>query len=344
MRPCRICRHVHRLLLPLDPARKGRTPVRRRHELLDEIHYVRYADVPRGGGAKDGEDLVLRNADLQRRTKFLRRQVARVEVFLHELFVEFGNHLDQLRPFRRDPVSHIGGNILLAVISGLVVLVPVHLAVDQVDDAREVFLLPQREEHGNRKASEALVDAGEGSIERGVFPVHLVDYDYPGHLELFCVLPGLSRHDFNARHRAYECQGGVRDAHRPSRVGDEVPVPGRVEHVDFRLVPLYERKARRDGKFLFDLIGLIVRRCRTLFHLAETVDALCGVKHGRRKTRLACSTMADQSDVADILRPINLHSPSLASFSIRIPGKMQNVFYRVTNRASRKATAPDDPL
>ncbi len=73
---------------------------------------------------------------MQRRNQVFFRKRARVEKFLHQCIVAFGNHLDQLFVRGLGDVFHVGGNFGLFPLAVSTQIVRVRLHADEIHHAR----------------------------------------------------------------------------------------------------------------------------------------------------------------------------------------------------------------
>jgi hypothetical protein len=103
---------------------------------------------------------------------------------------------------------------------------------DQVDDALELVLGPDREVHRNRRRAGAVLDHLHAVEEVGADLVHLVDEDHPRNL----VAVGLTPHGFGLRLDTgvgvEERDGAVEHGQRALDLDGEVDVAGGVDDVE----------------------------------------------------------------------------------------------------------------
>ncbi len=112
---------------------------------------------------EDGKELVVEDGPLQAALELLGRELALFEVFLHELFVALGDHLDEVAAPLLDLGLEVGGDGRLLEFAALVLVEEIGLAGDDVHDSAEVLLLADRQLDGDRLAAEELLDGLDGA-------------------------------------------------------------------------------------------------------------------------------------------------------------------------------------
>ena len=171
--------------------------------------------------------------------QLLLRQRAGVEELLHQRVVRLGDHLDErfARGLRR--VRQVGRNRRFRRLAAAIGGEGPGLHRDEIDDAAERFLLADRA-------------AGSGSPMRPNTPrsdssersrlarsrSRRFSTMSRGSCELLGGRPDLLGRDFDAGDRVDDDQRGIGHAQRRARVAQEVRHPGRVDEIDFGLVPL----------------------------------------------------------------------------------------------------------
>src|SRR6185295_7996437 len=128
----------------------------------------------------------------------------------------------------------------------------------QVDDAGEVALPPDGQLDGERDRVQPLPDGGDGRVQIGAGPVHLVDEGDPGH----AVPVGLAPDALALRlHPGDGVEHRDRPVQHPQRAFDlvgEVDVPGGVDEVDPMAVPEAADGGGEDGDAAFALLRVAV--------------------------------------------------------------------------------------
>ncbi len=128
----------------------------------------------------------------------------------------------------------------------------------QVDDAGEVALPPDGQLDGERDRVQPFPDGGDGRVQIGTGPVHLVDEGDPGH----AVPVGLAPDALALRlHPGDGVEHRDRPVQHPQRAFDlvgEVDVPGGVDEVDPMAVPEAADGGGEDGDAAFALLRVAV--------------------------------------------------------------------------------------
>jgi hypothetical protein len=124
------------------------------------------------------------------------------------------------------------------------------------------------------------------------------------------------RLDLQALDARHDEHREVGHPHGGAQLADEVCVAGRIQHVDLVAAPLDRREGGGDRDLTLDLLLVEVAHGVALGDLAEP----------RRRTRLeedrfghrglSRAPVADEDDVADVLRRIGLHATGPLSFPI----------------------------
>ena len=160
--------------------------------------------------------------------------------------------------------------------------------------------------HG--RTAEELLDAGEGTVKAGAFPVELVDQEPGAQVELSRVFENLLGSDFDAGDSVHHDQGRVGSGERSARVLEEDVEPGSIDEVDLRLVPLGDRNGRGDRDLARHLFVVEVGNRVALIGTRQAVHGAGGEQQGGSELRLAGITVTAQRDVADVSCFVDLHS------------------------------------
>jgi hypothetical protein len=146
---------------------------RRRQQVDDRVEKRLEADALHGRAEEDGQELTGARALAEPRAELVGRELGPLEVLLEELVVRLGDRLDQLVARRRDLGGEVGRRLRLL---HLLVLVDPGLAGEQVDDALEGGLVPDRDlQHGGLHAErlevvERVLEARALAVESGDEP------------------------------------------------------------------------------------------------------------------------------------------------------------------------------
>ena len=137
--------------------------------------------------------------------------------FIHDLVVEVGDGLKELRAVLFGLVLHVLGDLLDAHILAQIVVVDVGLHLDQVDDAAEVCLGADRQLDRNSVALEALVHHVDNVVEVRAHDVHLVDIDHAGNVVVVGLAPDRLGLRLNAALGTQNGHGAVEHAQANAR-------------------------------------------------------------------------------------------------------------------------------
>ena len=174
------------------------------------------------------------------------------------------------------------------------------LHLQQVDDALEVALGADRELNDGRRRLEAVADHGDGAVEVGADPVHLVDKAHPGHLVLVRLAPDGLGLGLDAGDGVEDGDGAVEDAKRPLDLDGEVDVAGRVDDVDPGVAPAAGRRGGGDGDPALLLLDHPVHDGAALVDLADLVGAARVVQDALGRRGLARVDVGHDPDVAGL--------------------------------------------
>ncbi len=237
------------------------------HEVQDEVG----ADIVQGGSAQHREEPHLPDRRPQAFRQAFRGQRSLFEELLHQGVIALRHHLDERFLGFLGRFGQVLGDLSLLAPPASSGFVGVALHPDQVDDAAELALRAERQLDGDGEAAEILLDAGEGPVEAGVLPVQLVDDQRPRQFELLGERPHLLGLNLDAGDPVHQHQGGVGGHQRGPRVIDEDVEAGRVQKVDFALVPLGEGQRGGDGDLALDLLVVEVGDGGALVHARQPV-------------------------------------------------------------------------
>ena len=201
------------------------------------------------------------------------------------------------------------------------VRVAVGLRMQEVGDPRELRLRADRELERCHLVAERRHQLVERVLERGALAVELVHEDRTGQSRLHRELPGGLGLDLDAVDGRHDHDHGVDGPNRRTQVADEVRVAGGVEHVDLDAVPLDGSHRERDGDALALLVGIVVGDGVAVLHGTHARDRAGRVEHGFEQRGLAGAAVADQQDVADVLRVVGLQRELL-------PGRVRGILVK----------------
>ena len=296
-RRLRVGRARHgRLRLRVD--RLHRALVGRRRELLeDQVEQRRHADAARGRGGEHGHERAGQHRLAQRLEHLRLADRAFLEVLGEEVVVGLGGRLRELLPVRLGRVHHLARDVGLL---DLAVGGDEGLHGDQVDDAGEAGLAPDRHLEGGEASLEALLQRLEGADEVGALAVEAIDDDHARQPVLVGELPHLLRLHLHARHRVDHHDGGARHAEPRAGVGDEVAVSGGVDEVEAMALVVAEGHRGVQGNLALDLVGIEIGGGGAVVDLAEARGRAGGEEDRLDERRLAHAAVAHERDVANL--------------------------------------------
>ncbi len=151
----------------------------------------------------------------------------------------------------------------------------------------------------DRPGAEAVADFIEDGLEIGPFAVQLVDERQPRHV----ILVGLPPHRFALRLDAFagaeHDDAAVEHAQAALDLGREVDVAGRIDQVDYDVLPRKLHAGRVDGDAAFGLLRIVIGRGGAHIHLAGAMLRPAGKQHPLGHRRLAGVDVGNDADVAD---------------------------------------------
>ncbi len=286
------------------------------HALHEQVEEAGRAEVLRRRAAEDREEVVVGNRVLQRGGELLARDLALLEVALHERLVGLDDGVDELlavgRGLRRDLLRDIDGVALAPALRR-----HVRAHVEEIDDALELVLVADRDLHGDAFLGELLAELVEHDEEVGALAVEHVDEEDAGETELLGAVPEPRRLHLHPVHAVQDEEGALDDAECGDRVRLKARIAGRVDEVQLAVLPL--RVADRGGQRHLALLLVLVPvgDGRPLLDCAEPVRRAGLKEHGFDEGRLASPPMADHGDVTDLPRFRRSHGRSSLSASRR---------------------------
>ena len=155
-----------------------------------------------------------------------------------------------------------------------VVAVEDGLHLDEIDDALEGVLHPDRDLDRHGSGTEAVDDHLDAAPEVGAGSVELVDEADSRHGVAIRLAPDRLGLRLDTGHTVEDHDRAVEDAEAPLDLDREVHVPGRIDDVDTVVVPVAGRCRGSDRDAALLLLGHPVHGGRALMDLAELVDLL----------------------------------------------------------------------
>ncbi|GAV32354.1 hypothetical 66.3 kDa protein in hag2 5'region [Coriobacteriaceae bacterium EMTCatB1] len=308
---------THDLLSRLQIVALDRGYVQRRGQVVDDgVEQGLDALVLERRPARDRRDGARDGCLPDRGLELVSRDLLVLEELREQLVVLLGRRLDQLMAVQLGLVAQLGGNLADRRIDALVVLIEedrVHF--DEVDDASELVLRPDRDlkQHGTRV--EAVTHHLHDVEVVGARAVHLVDVRDARHAVAVGLAPDRLGLRLDAAHRAEDGHRAVEDAKRPLHFHGEVHVAGRVYDLDAMVLPVAGGRGRGDGDAALLLLDHPVHRRRTFVDLADLVRLPRVVEDALGRGRLAGVDMGHDPDVAGLGERILLTSHRVGSLS-----------------------------
>jgi hypothetical protein len=283
------------------------TLVRSRNEIDGEVEQRLDPDQVGRRRAQNREDLPRSDGPLQTLGELLAAEVARLEKGLHQGVIGLGDHLGQARPSRRRLVGEIGGDLLDLDLGGFRTGLLEGLHGHEVDDSTEAALGTDRELNRDRGASETVLDARQDTGERRRLAIELVDHEEDRQIVLACRLEHPFGDHLDAGHALDDDERTVGDGEGRVGVSDERRVPGRVQQVDLRLLPLEVREGSLERDPPFDFLVLEVGDGVPFLDLPQTVDGARREQQGGGERGLSGVPVTQKCDIADVARFVSLH-------------------------------------
>ena len=264
------------------------------------------------GAAADGVHGAVDGGLTDGGTDLLNRDLLALEELLHQLVVGLGDLLDHLVVVLLRQLEHILGNLFLADVLALVVVVDLGLHGDQVDDAAEGFFLTDGQLNRHRIGMQAILHHVNDAEEVSAGDVHLVDVGHTGDLVGLGLLPHGLGLGLNAALGAEDGHSAVQHAQGTLNLNGEVHVTGGVNDVDavgavlvggiLGIVPHTSGSRRSDGDAALLLLDHPVHGSRAFMGLTNTMG-LTGVEQDALGGRgLTGVDMSHDTDVAQLLK------------------------------------------
>ena len=181
---------------------------------------------------------------------------------------------------------------------------------EQPDQAGRRLLLTAADRQVERQhvlpvgAAEHLLAGGDGAGEVGARRVQPADHHRARRAERGALLPERDRDRVDLVGRGHDEQCGVGGAQPGAQFTGEVGVAGRVEQVDDDVVPVQRAHRQRDRALLRHLDRVVVADRRAVRDRTGPRDHVGGREQRFDERRLAAAGVADEGDVADLLRSI----------------------------------------
>ena len=171
---------------------------------------------------------------------------------------------------------------------------------DQVDDADEVGLGPDRQLQHRGDGVQPVLDRVDAEVEARTRPVQLVDEADPGHLVAVRLPPDGLALRLDTGHPVEHRDRTVEHAQRALHLDGEVDVPGGVDDVDLVVFPVTGRRGGRDRDAALLLLLHPVHGRRAVVHLTDLVVDAGVEQDALGRGGLARVDVGHDPDVADL--------------------------------------------
>ena len=208
---------------------------------------------------------------------------------------------------RRGIGRHVCGDVGLAELAAAIGQKHIGFQRHEIDDAAERFFFANRQLNRNDGAAERGVNRLQRALEAGALAIEAIDDDQAGQPGLLGGLPGFFGLHLHAGDGIDDENGRVGHAQRRARVGQKVGHARRVDEVDLRLVPFGVGEAGRERVLAGDFLFVVIGDGGAVVDLAESVDRAGVEQGGRSELGLSGTAVADQRDIPDVCRVIDLH-------------------------------------
>ena len=215
------------------------------------------------------------------------------------MLVVIGERLDHLVAISRGLLFQLGGDLRDAILRAEPILVPnQRLAIDQIDQAGELFLGADRQMQQQRRGLELVAHLLHDALELRADAIHLVDKCDPRHAVLVGLAPDGFRLRLDAADRAEHRDRAVEHAQRALDLDGEIDVPGRVDNIDAVVAPETGGRRRRDRDAALLLLHHPVHRRGAFVHLADLVVDAGVEEHALGGGGLAGIDVRHDADIA----------------------------------------------
>ena len=225
-----------------------------------------------------------------------------VQVLLHQVVVLGSDSFNHFIMHLLRLGQELGGDLLLADVLAVVIVVHFGLHANQVDDTAEAGFLADGKLDGNCVGAQALAHHADNAHEVRTHDVHFVDVSNAGHV----ILGGLTPHrlalGLHAAFGAEDRHGTVQHAQAALHFHGEVHVAGSVDDVDPVAKPLASSGGRLNGDAALLFLGHKVHGGCALMDLAYAVHATCVKQDAFRGCGLAGIDVRHDADVAYLFK------------------------------------------
>jgi len=277
---------------------------RGRHIIDDGVQQLLHALVLVGRAAHDRDELDLRRGLADGRLDLFGGDFLTFQIHLHDLVVEIGDGLKELRAVLFGLSAHILGDLLDAHILAKIVVVDVRLHLEQVDDAAEVRLGADRQLDRNSVAAQALVHHVDNVVEVRAHDVHLVDVDHAGNIVVVSLSPDRLGLRLHAALGTKDRHAAVEHAQAALDFNGEVDVARGVDDVDAVALPEASGRSARDRDAALLLLRHPVHGGSAFMGLTELVVDARVEQNAFRRGRLTGVDVRHDANVSCVFKGI----------------------------------------
>ena len=277
---------------------------RGRHIIDDGVQQLLHALVFIGRAAHDRDELDLRRGLADGRLDHFGGDFLTFQIHLHDLVVEIGDGLKELRAVLFGLGAHVLGDLLDAHILAKIVVVDVRLHLEQVDDAAEVRLGADRQLNRNSVAAQALVHHVDNVVEICAHDIHLVDVDHAGNIVMVSLSPDRLGLRLNAALGTKDRHAAIKHAQAALDLNGEVDVARGVDDIDAVALPEASGRSARDRDAALLLLRHPVHGGGAFMGLTELVVDARVEQNAFRRGRLTGVDVRHDANVSCVFKGI----------------------------------------
>ena len=272
---------------------------RRRTDPAHQVEQVVGADGRSPRPAEHGKDRARVDRLVQQPLELFGTRLGALEVLLERVVVDLDHLFDQLLVAGALGVGHLVGDRRRP---GLAAVVDEGLVGQQVGDAVEARLLANGQLDRVGVGAEVVTNLLEGALEGRVGPVELVHEDHARQPHSLGMAPQHRVLRLNPADAVDHEDGQLGRAHAEQCLAAVVGVSRRVDQVDRVPVPLEDAGGQPERVAPLPLLDVAVAHGRAVTDTPRPVDHAGPVEHGLGQAGLPVARVADQHDVANLLR------------------------------------------
>ena len=292
---------------------------RRGHVVNDGVQQLLHALVAVRSTAQDGNELIGDGALADSGLDLVDRQLTAVEVLFHQIVIQLGDLLHQLRTIHLDLFGHILGDGLVLHVGAQIVSVDVGLVLNKVHQADEIGLIADGQLDRHRVAVQTIVHHVQDIVEVRTHDVHLVDIGHARNAVVVRLMPDGFRLRLNAALCAEHADSAVQHAQGTLNFNRKVDVPGSVDDVDTLALPVAGGSSGRDGDAALLLLSHPVHGRRAVVRFTDLAVHTRVEQDALRGGRLTGVDMRHDTDVSGIFqRILSVRHSRISSFRLSL--------------------------